>query len=122
MDDLKIFLGATVADAASRPLHWVYDPKKLNQYIKGKKFIECLLPRKLPEKNITDIILSKFFFDSACAQIFLTKNETDIETLHAESINHIKKMNKNPIIERFFGKLSWMNQKAIYALTAWLVV
>ena len=37
MDNLHIFLGATVADAAARPLHWVYDPKKLNQYIKGKK-------------------------------------------------------------------------------------
>ena len=30
MDNLHIFLGATVADAATRPLHWVYDPKKLN--------------------------------------------------------------------------------------------
>ena len=30
MDNLHIFLGATVADAAARPLHWVYDPKKLN--------------------------------------------------------------------------------------------
>ena len=30
MDNFHIFLGATVADAAARPLHWVYDPKKLN--------------------------------------------------------------------------------------------
>ena len=29
MDNFEIFLGATVADAAARPLHWVYDPKKL---------------------------------------------------------------------------------------------
>ena len=36
-DKLHIFLGATVADAAARPLHWVYDKKKLNSYIKGKK-------------------------------------------------------------------------------------
>ena len=42
MDNLYIFLGATVADAAARPLHWVYDPKKLNQYIKGKKEIAFL--------------------------------------------------------------------------------
>ena len=34
MDNLHIFLGATVADAAARPLHWVYDSKKLNKYIK----------------------------------------------------------------------------------------
>ena len=32
--DLNIFLGAVVADAAARPLHWVYDPKKLKRYIK----------------------------------------------------------------------------------------
>ena len=36
---LHIFLGATVADAAARPLHWVYDEKKLKSYIKGKKNI-----------------------------------------------------------------------------------
>ena len=32
-----MFLGATVADAAARPLHWVYNQKKLQTYIKGKK-------------------------------------------------------------------------------------
>ena len=42
MDNLHIFLGATVADAATRPLHWVYDPKKLKKYIKGKKEIAFL--------------------------------------------------------------------------------
>ena len=34
-----IFLGATVADAAARPLHWVYNEKKLKSYIKNKKNI-----------------------------------------------------------------------------------
>ena len=37
--NLHIFLGATVADAAARPLHWVYDPVKLRKYIKNKKDI-----------------------------------------------------------------------------------
>ena len=37
MDNLHIFLGATVADAAARPLHWVYDPKKLKSILKEKK-------------------------------------------------------------------------------------
>ena len=36
MDNLHVFLGATVADAAARPLHW-FDPKKLKSYIKNKK-------------------------------------------------------------------------------------
>ena len=36
-NNLHVFLGATVADAAARPLHWVYDQKKLSSFIKGKK-------------------------------------------------------------------------------------
>ena len=28
-NNLHVFLGATVADAAARPLHWVYNQKKL---------------------------------------------------------------------------------------------
>ena len=36
-NNLHVFLGATVADAAARPLHWVYNQKKLQTYIKGKK-------------------------------------------------------------------------------------
>ena len=52
MDNLHIFLGATVADAATRPLHWVYDPKKLNQYIKGKKEIAFLNKSRSPFYSI----------------------------------------------------------------------
>ena len=52
MDNLHIFLGATVADAAARPLHWVYDPKKLNQFIKGKKEITFLKKNKSPFYSI----------------------------------------------------------------------
>jgi hypothetical protein len=52
MDNLYIFLGATVADAAARPLHWVYDPKKLNQYIKGKKEIAFFKKNKSPFYSI----------------------------------------------------------------------
>ena len=42
MSNLHFFLGAAVADAAARPLHWVYDPKKLRKYIKGQKKITFL--------------------------------------------------------------------------------
>ena len=52
MDNLHIFLGATVADAAARPLHWVYDPKKLNRYIKRKKEIVFLKKNKSPFYSI----------------------------------------------------------------------
>ena len=52
MDNLHIFLGATVADAATRPLHWVYDPKKMKKYIKGKKEIAFLKKNRSPFYNI----------------------------------------------------------------------
>ena len=52
MDNLHIFLGATVADAAARPLHWVYDPKKLKRYIKSRKEIVFLKKNKSPFYSI----------------------------------------------------------------------
>ena len=45
-------MGATVADAAARPLHWVYNQKKLNTYIKGKKDFSFLKKNKSPFYNI----------------------------------------------------------------------
>ena len=50
--NLEIFLGATVADAASRTLHWVYDSKKLKKYIKGKKEIAFLKKNRSPFYSI----------------------------------------------------------------------
>ena len=47
-----MFLGATVADAAARPLHWVYNQKKLQTYIKGKKDFTFLKKNKSPFYNI----------------------------------------------------------------------
>ena len=47
-NNLHVFLGATVADAAARPLHWVYDQKKLLTYIKGKKDFTFLRKNKSP--------------------------------------------------------------------------
>ena len=43
-------MGSTVADAASRPLHWVYDQKKLLTYIKGKKDFAFLKVNKTKKK------------------------------------------------------------------------
>ena len=45
-------MGATVADAAARPLHWVYNQKKLLNYIKGKKDFTFLKKNKSPFYNI----------------------------------------------------------------------
>ena len=51
-NNLHVFLGATVADAAARPLHWVYDQKKLISYIKGKKDFTFQKKNKSPFYSI----------------------------------------------------------------------
>ncbi len=51
-NNLHVFLGATVADAAARPLHWVYNQKKLLSYIKGKKDFTFLKKNKSPFYDI----------------------------------------------------------------------
>ena len=51
-NNLHVFLGATVADAAARPLHWVYNQKKLLTHIKGKKDFAFLSKNKSPFYNI----------------------------------------------------------------------
>ena len=45
-------MGATVADAAARPLHWVYNQKKLSIYIKGKKDFSFSKKNRSPFYNI----------------------------------------------------------------------
>ena len=47
-NNLHVFLGATVADAAARPLHWVYNQKKLQTYNKGKKDFTFLKKKNAP--------------------------------------------------------------------------
>ena len=47
-NNLHVFLGATVADAAARPLHWIYDQKKLLKYVKGKKDFTFLKKNRSP--------------------------------------------------------------------------
>ncbi|MBD1141031.1 ADP-ribosylglycohydrolase family protein [Pelagibacterales bacterium SAG-MED39] len=51
-NNLHVFLGATVADAAARPLHWVYNQRKLLTYIKGKQDFTFLKKNKSPFYNI----------------------------------------------------------------------
>ena len=51
-NNLHVFLGSTVADAATRPLHWVYNQKKLLAYIKNKKDFTFLKTNKSPFYNI----------------------------------------------------------------------
>ena len=103
MDNLHIFLGATVADAATRPLHWVYDPKKLNKYIKGKKEIAFLKKNRSPFYSIKTGNVSGY---NDVGQVMFktlvsTKKKSDI----------LKNFKKN-IIKNFGpGSTYWRNLK-----------
>ncbi len=46
--NLHIFLGASVGDSASRPLHWVYDQNKLKSFIKKKRDFAFLNVNRSP--------------------------------------------------------------------------
>ena len=52
LKNIHIFLGATVADAAARPLHWVYNEKKLKSYLKNKKDIVFFKENRCPFYSI----------------------------------------------------------------------
>ncbi len=103
MDNLHIFLGATVADAATRPLHWVYDPKKLRKYIKGKKDITFMKKNKSPFYSIKTGNVSGY---NDVGQVMFktlvsTKKKSDI----------LKNFKKN-IIKNFGpGSAYWRNLK-----------
>ena len=103
MDNLHIFLGATVADAAARPLHWVYDPKKLKKHIKGKKDITFLKNNKSPFYSIKTGNVSGY---NDVGQVMFktlvsTKKKSDI----------LKNFKKN-IIKNFGpGSAYWRNLK-----------
>ena len=103
MDNLHIFLGATVADAAARPLHWVYDPKKLNQYIKGKKKIVFLKNNRSPFYSIKTGNVSGY--NDVGQVMFRTlissKKKTDI----------LKNFKKNIIKNFGQGSAYWKNLK-----------
>ena len=103
MDNFEIFLGATVADAAARPLHWVYDPKKLKVYIKGKKEITFLKKNQSPFYSIKTGNVSGY---NDVGQVMFktlvsTKKKSDI----------IKNFKKNVVKNFGPGSAYWRNLK-----------
>ena len=103
MDNLHIFLGATVADAAARPLHWVYDPKKLKKYIKNKKDITFLKKNKSPFYSIKTGMVSGY---NDVGQVMF---KTLISTKNKSYV--LKNFKKN-IIKNFGpGSTYWRNLK-----------
>ena len=103
MNNFHIFLGATVADAAARPLHWVYDPKKLKKYIKGKKEITFLKQNKSPFYSIKTGKVSGY---NDVGQVMFKTLET---TKKKKDI--LKNFKKNVIKNFGPGSAYWRNLK-----------
>ena len=98
-NNLHVFLGATVADAAARPLHWVYNQKKLLTYIKGKKDFTFLKKNKSPFYNIKTGRVSGY---NDIGQVMF-------KTL-VEGHENIEKRFKKNIIKNFGpGSVYWKN-------------
>tara|TARA_Y100001935_G_scaffold209218_1_gene178970 strand:+ start:45 stop:992 length:948 start_codon:yes stop_codon:yes gene_type:complete len=100
-NNLHVFLGATVADAAARPLHWVYNQKKLQTYIKGIKDFTFLEKNKSPFYNIKTGKVSGY---NEIGQVMFT-------TLLQGNNNIKKRFKKNIIINFGPGSLYWKNLK-----------
>ena len=98
-NNLHVFLGATVADAAARPLHWVYNQEKLLSYIKGKKDFTFLKKNKSPFYNIKTGKVSGY---NAIGQVMFN-------TLLEDHRNIEKRFKKN--ITKSFGpgSIYWKN-------------
>ena len=98
-NNLHVFLGATVADAAARPLHWVYNQKKLLNYIKGKKDFTFLKKNKSPFYNIKTGKVSGY---NEIGQVMF-------KTLLDDNKNIEKRFKKN-ILKNFGpGSIYWKN-------------
>ena len=98
-NNLHVFLGSTVADAAARPLHWVYNQKKLLAYIKGKKDFTFLKKNKSPFYSIKTGKVSGY---NDIGQVML-------KTL-IEGHENIEKRFKKNILNNFGpGSIYWKN-------------
>ena len=100
-NNLHVFLGSTVADAASRPLHWVYDQKKLLTYIKGKKDFAFLTVNKSPFYNIKTGKVSGYN----------DVGQTMFKTLVEGHRNIEARFKKNIIKDFGQGSLYWKNYR-----------
>ena len=100
-NNLHVLLGATVADAAARPLHWIYDQKKLSNYIKGKKDFSFLKKNKSP---FYDIKTGKVSGYNEISQVMFN-------TLLEEHENIEQRFKKNILKDFGPGSKYWKNLK-----------
>ena len=110
---LHIFLGATVADAASRPLHWIYNQKKLSSYIKNKKNIAFFKENRCPFYSIKTGEVSGY---NAVGQVMfktLTNNGNKNDIIPDFKKNIVKNFGpsskywKNLKLRKKYKKIKW---------------
>ena len=110
---LHIFLGATVADAAARPLHWVNEEKKLKSYIKGKKNIAFFKQNRSPFYSIKTGEVSGYNDVGQVMFRTLTKTTNHKEVIKLFKKNIVKNFGpgsrywKNLSIRKKYKKIKW---------------
>jgi len=102
-EKLHIFLGATVADAAARPLHWVYDEKKLKSFIKNKKNITFFKKNRSPFYSIKTGEVSGY--NDVGQVMFKTLTQTK------DQKNIVANFKKNIVKNFGLGSNYWKNLK-----------
>ena len=98
-NNLHVFLGSTVADAAARPLHWVYNQKKLMHYIKGKKRFYFFKKNKSPFYSIKTGKVSGYNDIGQVMFKTLIEGHTNIE------VDLKKILLKILVLEAYIGKI-----------------
>ena len=100
---VHIFLGATVADAAARPLHWVYDEKKLKSYTKNNKTITFIKKNRSPFYSIKTGEVSGY--NDVGQVMFKTLTQTK------DKKNIVTNFKKNIVKNFGLGSNYWKNLK-----------
>ena len=115
-DKFHIFLGATVADAAARPLHWIYDQKILQKHIKGKKDFAFIKENKSPFYSIKTGKVSGYNDVGQVMFQSLQENQDEKSILATFKKNVVKNFGqgslywKNLTLRKKYKKIKWRSK------------
>ena len=115
-DKLHIFLGATVADAATRPLHWIYDQKILQNHIKGMKDFAFIKENKSPFYSIKTGKVSGYNDVGQVMFRSLRENQDEKSILTNFKKNVVKNFGpgslywKNLTLRKKYKKIKWRSK------------
>jgi hypothetical protein len=115
-DKFHIFLGATVADAAARPLHWIYDQKILQKHIKGMKDFAFIKDNKSPFYSIKTGKVSGYNDVGQVMFRSLRENRDEKSILTTFKKNVVKNFGpgslywKNLALRKKYKKIKWRSK------------